>query len=139
MNNKDNKFRDESFVSSHIQSLHTKTQDFEDGDLLDRTTKFLHYEKKLIPISIIDLEEFSLDEELVEEYMEIFQEEGTCPEIVFDEVDKSMIDGLHRANALHRCGETYIEAYVGTEKLLNPFYRSNDFDDEDEDEDSFTY
>lgn len=55
--------QDQDFVSDLIQNLHTRTQDFEEGDLLHRATKFLHYEQKLLDLSQIDLCEFSIDED----------------------------------------------------------------------------
>ena len=103
-----------SFVQGEVIRLHGRTQDFDEGDLMHRLDRFIRFEEMPIALSSIDLNEFSLDEDLVQQFMQEFQRSGSYPPIVFDAVDSSMIDGLHRANALSRMGLCAIDAYVGT-------------------------
>lgn len=117
-------------VANHIHKLHSRPEDFSEGDLLHRSSKFTHYERRLLPIASIDLNEFALDDDLVLSYARTFLDTGVCPEIVFDGVDRSMIDGLHRAVALDRCGETQILAFVGTERYLDPDFSAIEEDEE---------
>jgi hypothetical protein len=98
-------------VYSVVQRIHRNDDDFVDGDIGERLEKFDEYEVKMLKISTIDLDEWDVQPDLVEEFANLSKE--TAFPIVYDIVDKSIIDGIHRANAAHMRGETEIVALVG--------------------------
>jgi hypothetical protein len=65
--------------------------------------------------------------------MRIHREQADPP-IVFDAVDRSIIDGTHRANATAKQGRRDILAYVGEAERLNPYWTEEVADDEADDE-----
>jgi hypothetical protein len=103
-------------VQNEVVRLHGRRQDIEEGDLLHRLDRFNFFVKKEVQISDIDLNEFSVDVDKVEAFKQMFLATGACPPIVFDSIDGSVIDGIHRANALAELGESKIEAFVGVEE-----------------------
>ena len=58
------------------------------------------------------MSEFAVSFEDVQDYMRK-GEESPFPPLVWDSVQNSMIDGLHRANAALALGQTHAWAYVG--------------------------
>lgn len=125
-------------VVNEVRRLHTNKQDFADGDLLHRISRFDRYVMTAVPVERIDLFEFALDEDTVLEFMTQFRATGAYPRIVFDAVDGSMIDGIRRANALVRCGLSEIDAFVGIHANLDPDWHpqcnDDDFLEDSEDE-----
>ena len=111
---------DESDIYTYVQKLHHKRrEDFSEGDLGDRIEEYPYYIVKEIPISDIDLDEFYLDEDDVEEYMDMIIERQSYPPIVISKKYMSyhsIIDGTHRANALKELGFNSIICFVGTYK-----------------------
>lgn len=89
-------------VQHQVMRLHTRVQDFDEGDVLHRLGRFTAFVFQPVPLSEIDLNEFSICEDTVVRYMAMHQAGQACPPIVFDAVGRSIIDGLHRANALAR-------------------------------------
>ena len=76
---------------------------------------FEEYEKyklKEILIDKLNLNEWDLDDDYVEEYKNKYLENKDYPPIVVDS-DYVIIDGLHRANALKKSGLEKIMAFVG--------------------------
>lgn len=129
------KIANNSFVSDHVRMLHPRTEDLIDGDLQNRIDKFLAFELKSIPVDIIRFHEFELCDDLVREYAVQYHNTGIYPPIVYDAVENSMIDGLHRANALIMCGLKEINAYVGTASNIDPSWSPVDeFGNSDSDE-----
>lgn len=106
-------------VAAEVTRLHTQQQDLDEGDLLNRLDRYTAYVFKKIRVTDLDLFEFALCEDVVAEYAALYLATGTYPPIVYDEVDRSIVDGLHRANALARCGLAEIDAFVGTDVHLN--------------------
>ena len=98
-----------------VQKIHRNYDDFIDGDLGDRLDKYDNYELKEIPIADIDLEEWDVRENLVDDNIELMNKNKEYPPIVVSH-DMSIIDGIHRANALNKLGFKTIKAYVGIEK-----------------------
>lgn len=126
---------DHAAVLREVTRLHGRPQDFQDGDLFHRLDRFNIFVKQSIQLSDIDLKEFDLCEETVLEFMEMYRATGTYPPIVFDAVSQSMIDGLHRANALARLGLTQIDSLVGVQQHVDPNWWPAG-DDESDDESS---
>ncbi len=112
-----------------VKKIHRKPEDLGYGDLSDRIFWFKDYELTTIKLSTLDLDEWDVDEEYVEDYMkEIRSSKETMPPIIYDPLAQSIIDGTHRANACFNLGLEDIVAYVGKTK-------SNDyglFEDNDE-------
>lgn len=94
---------------------HRNRDDFDSGDLLDRLSRFDYFEVMELPITHIDLDEFEVLDELVDDYVQM---PAPGPPIVYDQVNGSMIDGIHRANAAARRGAQTIAALVGTRNTL---------------------
>lgn len=103
---------DSRTVLDLVSSIHGRPDDFDEGDLVSRINKFDTYEKKIIDIDDLDLDEWQVDEDYVDEIKPKIQKNGYEP-IVFDPDEGSIIDGIHRANALHQLGYETIKAYVG--------------------------
>lgn len=116
-------------VRNDVARLHSRKEDLSEGDLLHRLGRFDKYVRMPVLVADLNLGEFALDDELVAQYMQQYRTTGTYPPIVFDQVDVSIIDGLHRANALARCGLSEIDAFVGTHANLDPDW-SAELDDD---------
>jgi hypothetical protein len=125
-------------VMQQVENIHSNRQDLDDGDLRNRIDRFDVFIRKAVPIASIDLGEFSINDETVQDYVQLYRATGSYPPIVFDEVSGSIIDGLHRANALVLCGLTEIEAFVGIAKNLDPTWTEQGEDEDCIDEDDET-
>ena len=99
-------------VYQMVQKLHRNYDDFIDGDLGDRLDNYDNYELKDINISDLDLEEWDVQEDLVDNIVDEMKKNKEYPPIVVGD-DMSIIDGIHRANALNKLGFNKIRAYVG--------------------------
>jgi hypothetical protein len=97
-------------VEDLVREIHHREEDFDEGDIVDRIYACGSYRLTLLPIADIDLEEFYVDEDLVETFT---KKNEPMPPIIFDETYKSLIDGIHRAKAADRRGQKTILAYVG--------------------------
>lgn len=113
---------DHQTVKSELLQLHSRKQDFDDGDLLHRLDRFNAFVLKMLPISALNLTEFQVDQVKVQEFTLMYQESKACPPIIFDAIDLSIIDGIHRANALALLGITEILAYVGEAEHADLFW-----------------
>ena len=108
---------DPNTIFNQVKKIHHTFQDIEEGDLPDRIYWFDEYKKTDLPLSQINLDEFGIDEQLVDEYAELIKASpNTMPPIVFDPIAGSIIDGAHRANAYAKLGYDTIPAYVGLTK-----------------------
>ena len=121
---------DPSTIFNQVKEIHREFRDIEEGDLPDRIYWFDEYKTSLIPLSQIDLNEFEVDEDLVEDYIEYIKDSPkTMPPIVYDPVAGSVIDGMHRANAYARLGYDSIPAYVGLTKSSSYGEREQDLEE----------
>ena len=108
---------DSEEVHSIVQDIHRDSDDFEEGDLSDRIYNFDEYKLVAFPINKLNLTEWDVDDGMVKDFMEeISKNKDSMPPIVYDPVHKSIIDGIHRANAFNNLGYTHIPAYVGSKK-----------------------
>ena len=103
---------DETDVYSYVDRLHTRDYDFEEGDLGERIESHTKYRVESVPIGKIDLEEFEIDENDVEAYERMYEQNQYYPPLVLDG-DYRVIDGTHRGNALRNIGLTHIICFVG--------------------------
>jgi hypothetical protein len=116
-------------IYSDVQSGHREPDDFIDGDIGDRIYWFDDYKLTSLPISNLNLDEHYVDEDLVDDYIEhIKYSPKTMPPIVYDPIAKSIIDGIHRANAYANLGYDTIPAYVGLTKSSSYGEREGDND-----------
>lgn len=122
-------------IFNQVKDIHREFQDIEEGDLPDRIYWFDDYQLTELPLSKINLDEFYIDEDLIEEYIEHIKDSpNTMPPIVYDPIAGSVIDGMHRANAYARLGRKSIPAYVGKTKSDSYGTRESDYDEEEIDE-----
>lgn len=120
-------------IFNQVKEIHREFRDIEEGDLPDRIYWFDEYKTSQIPLSQINLNEFEVDEDLVEDYIEYIKDSPTTmPPIVYDPVAGSVIDGMHRANAYARLGYDSIPAYVG-------LIKSDSYGEREEVEEEFTF
>jgi hypothetical protein len=116
-------------IYSDVQSGHREPDDFIDGDIGDRIYWFDDYKLTSLPLSNLNLDEHYVDEDLVDDYVEHIKDSPkTMPPIVYDPIAKSIIDGIHRANAYANLGYDTIPAYVGLTKSSSYGEREGDND-----------
>lgn len=114
------KISQNSIISSQdlqfeVEHLHRNYDDIIEGDLLERIGNWDFWIKTTYNIANLDLDEWYVDEDLVEEYVEKMKNNLNYPPIIID--DKShervtIVDGIHRANALNQLGHSTVQAYV---------------------------
>ena len=104
-------------IHSEVQNLHRNEEDFDEGDISDRIYEFSEYEVAELPIEKISMNDYEIDDDKVEEYVEMYKKTKTYPPIVLGYYDErwgyDIIDGTHRANALKNCGLKTIISFVG--------------------------
>ncbi len=116
-------------IYSDVLSGHREPDDFIDGDIGDRIYWFDDYKLTSLPLSNLNLDEHYVDEDLVDDYVEHIKDSPkTMPPIVYDPIAKSIIDGIHRANAYANLGYDTIPAYVGLTKSSSYGEREGDND-----------
>jgi len=105
---------EEHILYSMFNDIHHTDDDFIDGDLGERIEKYNSYQ--LVKINLendIDLEEWFIDDFLVDKYMdEIRESPETTPMCLIDS-DFSIIDGTHRLNAFYNLSFKNIFVYKG--------------------------
>lgn len=114
-------------VARLVQRIHHNEDDLHEGDLLDRIYKFSSYILRSIPLSGINAHEWMVHDELVRSYGDA---PSPAPPIVYDAVDRSIIDGSHRVNAALYRGDDEIMAYVGLPENLDPEYTPKNWEEE---------
>lgn len=104
-------------VYQMVQKIHRNYDDFIEGDLGDKLDVYDEFELKEIHIDDINLEEWDVDPDRVDDIKEKMNDDPKDYPIVVSH-DMSIIDGIHRANAHHELGNNTIKAYVGVEKWV---------------------
>lgn len=94
--------------------MHHTYDDFIEGDLGDRIEEYNKYKVLKVDIKDIDIDEFTLDYDLIEDYKETLLSNDKYPPDVLNS-DYDIIDGSHRLNALDELGYTKVIAFVGLE------------------------
>ena len=105
-------------VAAEVESHHHTHDDLIDGDVLQRIQAYDYYILTNIPLSDLSLDEWEVDEGLVDEYVSKLQNGEEYPPIVIDSISygvPTIIDGIHRANALSITGNDTVKAYVTKE------------------------
>jgi len=121
---------DSNYIYALAKKIHRNYDDFGEGDLSDRIFWFDQYKLTNLPLSKLDLDEWDVDEDLVADHVaEIMKSRHTMPPIVYDPVEGSIIDGIHRANAYAKLEYDTIPAYVGSVKSRHYGERESSDDD----------
>lgn len=109
---------DESDIYNYVSRLHNE-DDFIDGDLGDRIEKYPNYKVMEISLDKINTDEYMLDDDLVDDYLELYKKTDIYPPIVLGKLEYgkyNIIDGTQRSNALIKNGNEKIIAFVGLKK-----------------------
>jgi hypothetical protein len=106
---------DSDYLASEVESYHHTYDDILEGDLLSRIQQYDRYHLVTYNIDNLDLDEWMVDDDLVQKYIKEIQKNPNYPPIIID--DKSyniptIIDGIHRLNALEQLGYKNVKAYV---------------------------
>lgn len=107
----------ESQVYCYIQRIHSREEDFEDGDIGKRIERYDRYICKIIPLSKIEYEDmYYHDEDLVNEYANMNTD---CPPILVSKSGSKYVieDGMHRCMAMALKAET-MESKLDDEGLF---------------------
>lgn len=102
----------EEIIYQYIEILHYNHDDFLDGDLASRIERYNNYKLALIDIEDLNIDEYYLDDGLIDEYIDKYNETKRYPPVVITHNNK-LIDGNHRANALNDLGFSKIKAFKG--------------------------
>lgn len=108
----------ESDIYVYAEYLHTRPDDWTEGDLGNRIEKSSRYQLLEVDIRDIDIAEWDINDDVVDDYMQILDENnGYCPPIILEKKSDNelycIIDGIHRANAVSEAGYTKINSWVG--------------------------
>lgn len=104
----------EDVVYQYIQQIHRNYDDFIEGDISNRIENYSSYTLKNIPISNIDIDEFEVQDDLVNDYINHYIDTKKMIPIVVGS-DFEIIDGIHRANAAYKLNLKNIDAFVGND------------------------
>lgn len=110
-------------LSSRVQGLHHTPEDFFDGDIEHNIEAFGEYDLKIIPLSGLNPDLFSIFDDLVDDYAALDTE---APPIIYNPIHNIIIDGNHRAKAAIKRGEETILAYVGDPSTYSPNYEEDE-------------
>ncbi|MBZ5555617.1 MAG: hypothetical protein LAO21_23165 [Acidobacteriia bacterium] len=97
-------------VENMVKEIHSNQEDFNEGNLLHRISRYTDYVLKRIRISNLQ-QEWAISDDLVNQYSQM--DASTAPPIVYDRLGQSIIDGTHRSVVARLSGDKTILAYVG--------------------------
>ena len=110
----------ESDIYQYVEQIHRNEEDIEEGNLAERIEEFDKYKLMEIPINDINIDEYYLDDNYMDEYKSMTKKSSDYPPIVLDGDTRysygnkyTIIDGTHRVNALDRLGYKTVKAWVG--------------------------
>jgi len=104
----------EDIIYQYVQQIHRNYDDFIEGDISDRIENYSSYTLKNIPITNINIDEFDVQDDLVDDYINLYVDTKKMIPIVIGN-DNEIIDGIHRANAAHKLNFKNILAFVGND------------------------
>jgi len=101
-------------VAGFVEDLHHTYDDLTEGDILERVHKYEYYKLVDFPINDLELDEWDIDEDRVADFVEKIKLNPDYPPIVIDTEYgvPSIIDGIHRANAVNLLRHSTVKAYV---------------------------
>ena len=109
-----------------VEQNHHSPEDLDTGNIADRIEQFERYKLERIPLSSLNPDEWYVDHKHAVPYMLTQRQESEFPPIIYDPVDKSIIDGIHRVNAAIKHGDTDILAYIGDASTYNRYVPEDD-------------
>lgn len=101
----------EDIIYQYVEILHGN-HDFVDGDLGKRIEKYKNYQLVEVDINKLNIDEYYLFDDLVDEYVDIYNKTKKYPPVVITSGYR-LIDGNHRSNALNKLGFNKIKAFKG--------------------------
>ncbi len=106
---------DSLYLCSEVESHHHTYDDIIDGDLLSRIEQYPYWKMVTYNIDDINLDEWSLDDDLLEKQIEEMKKNPSYPPVIIDNKSydlPTIVDGIHRLNALDKLGYKTVQAYV---------------------------
>ena len=103
------------YLASEVESFHHTHDDIIDGDLLQRIQQYELWELVEYNIDDLDLEEWNINDDLVEEYINETKNNPNYPPVIIDNKSygtPTIVDGTHRLNALNQLGYKTVKAYI---------------------------
>jgi hypothetical protein len=97
------------FVVNYVADLNDREDAYE-GEVPHNIQRFRSYQLQQLPIDQIDLDGYGYDPDLAKDYAAM---DTQPPPIVYDPIDRMIIDGYHRVHAALLRGAKTIPAYVG--------------------------
>jgi hypothetical protein len=101
----------EDIIYQYVQILHGN-DDFIDGDLGERIEKYDNYQLVEVDIDKLNIDEYYLFDDLVDDYIEEYNKRVSYPPPVVT-YNYKLIDGNHRSNALNKIGFNKIKVFRG--------------------------
>lgn len=95
-----------------VQDIHYNPCDFDEGNISNRIWEFKKYHLRRLPVSSLSAN-YALHDDLVEAYQKLNAE--SMPPLVWNPVERDMIDGCNRLEALRLSGVETVLVYVGDE------------------------
>lgn len=107
--------KEEGFIYQEVQKIHHTSDDFIDGDLGDRIEEFKYYHLQVIDLMTLNKDEWIVFDDAVDDIVDEIKTKGLqdMPKMIISD-KKSLIDGIHRLNALLKIGITNYPCYVGS-------------------------
>jgi nucleoside diphosphate kinase len=107
-------------IIDYVRNKHYREEDFYEGDIIERISQYYWYYLNEINISDTNYNYFSYDQERVEEFTKKMKESSyKYPPIVFDPINKMIIDGVHRVVVLKELGVEKVKSYIGDINAIN--------------------
>ena len=106
----------ESSIYVYAQYLHRNDDDFYEGNLGKRIEKYKFYKLVEIPIDKLNLDEWNVEDDIVDVFVKKYKISKNYPPIIITP-KYSIIDGIHRANALKNSDVTTIKAWIGMKNI----------------------
>lgn len=114
-------------IIDYIKDKHHTLEDFEEGDIIERISQYYWYYLSEIKIKDTDYENYDYDQEKVNLMTQNIKENSfKYPPIIFDPLNKTVIDGIHRIRALKGLGVEKVKAYIGSINDINEEFRTEE-------------
>jgi len=103
------------YLASEVESFHHTHDDIIEGDLLQRIQQYEFWELVEYNINDLDLNEWTIDDDIVEKYINETKNNSSYPPVIIDNKSyeiPTIVDGTHRLNSLNQLGYNIVKAYV---------------------------
>jgi len=102
-----------------VTEYHHDPEDFKTGDIDCRIKQYATYTLGTVNIKDIKLDEWKVNPQLVKTIIDEIKRTGKIDPIVYDPVNKSTIDGIHRESAARLLGKSNIPAWIGDKETFD--------------------